>query len=105
MQTYDLAVIGLGPAGHFGAIQAAKLGKRVVAIEAAEDPGGAAAITGTVPSKSLREATLHLTGLRQRTHYGAHYRVKDDVTFDDLIGSTAKIIRHETGVLRDQLRR
>ncbi len=105
MDRYDLAVIGLGPAGHFGAIQAAKLGKRVVAVEAADEPGGAAAITGTIPSKSLREATLHLTGMRQRAHYGAHYRVKDDVTIDDLTRSTAKIIGHETGVLRDQLRR
>lgn len=105
MQRYDLVVIGLGPAGHFGAIQAAKIGKRVAAVEAADTPGGAAAVTGTIPSKSLREATLHLTGLRQRTHYGAHYRVKDNVTFDDLIRSTNKIIGHETGVLRDQLRR
>lgn len=105
MDRYDLAVIGLGPAGHFGAIQAAKLGKRVVAVEAHDEPGGAAAITGTIPSKSLREATLHLTGIRQRAHYGVHYRVKDDVTIEDLTRSTAKIIGHETGVLRDQLRR
>ncbi len=105
MQRYDLAVIGTGPAGHFGAIQAAKLGKRVIAIEMNESPGGAAAITGTIPSKSLREATLHLTGLRQRTHYGAYYRVKDDVTIDDLTSSTGKIVHHETNVLRDQLRR
>lgn len=105
MEGYDLVVIGLGPAGHYGAIQAAKLGKRVVAIDARADPGGAAAITGTIPSKSLREATLHLTGLRQRTHYGAHYRVKEDLKIEDLTRSTAKIIGHETGVLRDQLRR
>lgn len=105
MQRFDLAVIGTGPAGHFGAIQAAKLGKRVVAIEMNDAPGGAAAITGTIPSKSLREATLHLTGLRQRTHYGSYYRVKDDVTIEDLTSSTGKIVRHETNVLRDQLRR
>ncbi len=105
MQQFDLVVIGSGPAGHFGAIQAAKLGKRVIAIEMNEAPGGAAAITGTIPSKSLREATLHLTGLRQRTHYGSYYRVKDDVTIEDLTSSTGKIVRHETNVLRDQLRR
>lgn len=105
MQWCDLAVIGTGPAGHFGAIQAAKLGKRVVAIEMNDLPGGAAAVTGTIPSKSLREATLHLTGLRQRTHYGSYYRVKQNLTIDDLTGSTAKIVQHETSVLRDQLRR
>jgi NAD(P) transhydrogenase len=105
IQSYDLAVIGTGPAGHFGAIQAAKLGKKVVAIEARERLGGAAAITGTIPSKALREATLHLTGLRQRTFYGMHYRVKDDLTVEDLTRSTAQTINLETAVLEAQLRR
>jgi len=105
MQHWDLAVIGTGPAGHFGAIQAAKLGKRVVSIEKNESPGGAASLTGTIPSKSLREATLHLTGLRQRTHYGSFYRVKDNLTIDDLTQSTGKIVNHETSVLREQMRR
>jgi NAD(P) transhydrogenase len=105
MQRCDLAVIGTGPGGHFGAIQAAKLGKKVVAIEMDDSPGGAAAITGTIPSKSLREATLHLTGHRQRAHYGSHYRVKHDLTIDDLTQSTGKIVQHESNVLRDQLRR
>lgn len=105
MEKYDLAVIGLGPAGHFGAIQAAKEGKRVVAIEASHQVGGAAAVTGTIPSKALREATLHLAGVRQKAFYGRHYRVKDSLTMRDLTQSTDQIIAQEVGVLESQLRR
>lgn len=105
MERYDLAVLGTGPAGHFGAIQAAKLGKRVAAIEKMDRTGGVSAITGTIPSKSLREAALHLTGQRQRLFYGMNYRVKQDLTPEDLTRSTDQIIGHETGVLEAQLRR
>jgi len=105
LERYDLAVIGTGPAGHFGAIQAAKLGKRVVAIEQQHQVGGVSALSGTIPSKALREAVMHLTGFRQRTFYGAHYRVKDGVTIDDLIHSRDQIIRHKTSVFESQLKR
>jgi len=105
METFDLAVIGTGPAGHFGAIQAAKLGKRVAVVEAQTRLGGVSAISGTIPSKALREATLHLTGLRQRTFYGLNYRVKQDLTLDDLTATRDQIIRHQTSVLEDQLHR
>ncbi|MEM7164141.1 MAG: Si-specific NAD(P)(+) transhydrogenase [Planctomycetota bacterium] len=105
MEKFDLAVIGLGPAGHFGAIQAAKEGKRVVAIEASHQVGGAAAVTGTIPSKALREATIHLAGVRQKAFYGRHYRVKGDLTMRDLTQSTDQIISQEVGVLESQLTR
>ncbi|MGE3164891.1 MAG: Si-specific NAD(P)(+) transhydrogenase [Planctomycetota bacterium] len=104
MEKFDLAVIGTGPAGHFGAIQAAKAGRSVVAIEATGSVGGAA-VFGTIPAKALREATLHLMGLRQRTHYGAHYRVKRDLSIRDLTRSTEQIICMERDVLEEQLRR
>ncbi|MHC4976825.1 MAG: FAD-dependent oxidoreductase [Planctomycetota bacterium] len=86
--SFDLAVIGAGPAGHFGAIQAAKLGARVLVADMLPTPGGAAAITGTIPSKTLREAAVHLTGLRQRAFYGLHYRTKDDLRIEDLTQRT-----------------
>lgn len=102
---YDLAVIGTGPAGHHGAIQAAKLGKRVIAIEEQDRVGGGATLFGTIPSKSLREAVLHLTGLRKRTFYGTDYMVKQDPTVQDLMATTDQIVRNETAVFISQLRR
>ncbi len=105
MEKVDLVVIGTGPAGHHGAIQAAKLGKKVVAIEEHDRAGGAAAITGTIPSKSLREAALHLTGLRQRAFYGINYMVKEYLTVQDLKGRTEQVVRNETAVFQAQLRR
>jgi NAD(P) transhydrogenase len=105
MERVDLAVLGTGPAGHYGAIQAAKLGKKVVAIERLDRVGGVSATTGTLPSKSLREATLHLTGLRQRAFYGMNYTVKDNLTVQDLVASTAQVIRNETSVFEAQLKR
>lgn len=105
MEKFDLAVIGTGPAGHFGAIQAAKAGKKVVAIEAARDIGGVSATFGTIPSKALREATIHLTGQRQQAFRGHHYRVKDELTIQDLTLSTHQIVSMETSLLEAQLRR
>ncbi len=105
MEHYDVVVIGTGPAGRYGAIQAAKLGKRVVVIEKDLRMGGAAAVTGTIPSKSLREATLHLTGMRQRRFYGMNYRVKDNITLDDLSMTTSQVVSHELQVLEAQFRR
>lgn len=104
MEKFDLAVIGTGPAGHYGAIQAAKAGKSVVAIEASASVGGAA-VFGTIPAKALREATLHLTGIRQHAHYGQEYRVKEKLTIQDLTCSTDQIINTKRNVLEGQLRR
>src|SRR5262249_46833669 len=85
MRHYDIAVIGTGPSGQKAAIQAAKLGKRVVVIERNAVVGGAQINTGTIPSKALREAALHLTGSNKRGLFGESYRVKRNITVDDLI--------------------
>ncbi|GAB2669734.1 hypothetical protein GCM10027169_34560 [Gordonia jinhuaensis] len=74
METYDLVVIGSGPAGQKAAIAAAKLGKRAAVVERRNMVGGVCINTGTVPSKTLREAVLYLTGLSQRELYGQSYQ-------------------------------
>src|SRR5271170_2196959 len=75
---YDLIVVGVGPAGEKGAAQAAYFGKRVACVERAEEPGGAAVHTGTLPSKTLRETALFLSGYRQSELYGLKVEVKHD---------------------------
>src|ERR1044072_1815225 len=80
---YDLVVIGSGPAGEKGAAQAAYFGKRVALIERAEALGGAAANTGTLPSKTLRETSLYLSGFRQRGLYGVTLTLQERVTAQD----------------------
>jgi NAD(P) transhydrogenase len=102
---YDLLVIGCGPGGQKAAIAAAKLGKRAAVIEAAAMVGGACVNTGTIPSKTLRETVLYLTGLSQREVYGQSYRVKSDITMDDLSGRTAQVVTQEIQVVQDQLAR
>jgi NAD(P) transhydrogenase len=101
---YDLIAIGSGPAGQRAVIQASKLGKRAAVVECRQ-VGGVCVIAGTIPSKTLREAVLHLTGFMQRGAYGQSYRVKEEVTIDDLRGRYQDVIRHETDVIRDQLSR
>src|ERR1700682_4469188 len=80
MQTYDLIVIGSGPAGQRAAIQGAKSGKRVAVVERREVIGGNCINTGTIPSKTMREAVLHLSGYLSQNVYGVNYRVKDKIT-------------------------
>ena len=77
MQTFDMMVLGSGPAGQRAAIQAAKSGKRVAVVEKREVVGGTCINTGTIPSKTLREAVLHLSGYAYQALYGVNYRVKD----------------------------
>src|ERR1700761_4177146 len=77
---YDLAIVGSGPAGHRAAIQGAKLRKRVIVIERNPIIGGVCVNTGTIPSKTLREAVLYLSGYREHSMYGASYRVKERIT-------------------------
>ena len=77
MQTFDLVVIGSGPAGQRAAIQAAKSGKRVALVEKVESMGGVCINTGTIPSKTMREAVLHLSGYQYQNVYGVNYRVKE----------------------------
>jgi NAD(P) transhydrogenase len=102
---YDMLVIGSGPAGQRAAIQAAKLDKRVAIIERRAVLGGVCINTGTIPSKTLREAVLHLSGYRERPLYGASYTVKQNITAADLLFRTEHVIRHEIDVTRHQLMR
>ncbi len=100
---YDLLVIGSGPAGQRAAIQAAKLNKRVAVIEKKTILGGVCINTGTIPSKTLREAVLHLSGYRERSLYGASYTVKQNITMSDLMYRTDHVIQHELDIVRHQL--
>ncbi len=102
---YDLVVLGSGPAGQKAAIQAAKLGKRVAMVERGHMVGGVCTNTGTIPSKTLREAVVYLTGMAQREVYGQAYRVKTDITVSDLFARTHHVIAREIDVVRDQLAR
>ena len=102
---YDFLVIGSGPAGQRAAIQAAKLGRKAMIIERQAVIGGVCINTGTIPSKTLREAVLHLSGHRERGIYGASYQVKQNITMSDLHFRTAHVIRHEIDVTRHQLQR
>ena len=102
---FDLVVIGSGPAGQKGAIAAAKLGKRVAIVDRTEMIGGVCLHTGTIPSKTLREAILYLTGFRQRAFYGADYMVKFDIVASDLESRVNAVVAREVSVIRGQLRR
>ncbi|MDG2382988.1 MAG: Si-specific NAD(P)(+) transhydrogenase [Pirellulaceae bacterium] len=105
MKEYDCVVIGTGPAGQKGAIQAAKLGRSVAIVEKTNVLGGAQINTGTIPSKALREAALHLTGANKRGFFGQAYRVKRDITIADIVGVSQTVIRHEWDVIRNQFER
>jgi NAD(P) transhydrogenase len=102
---FDLLVIGSGPGGQKAAIAAAKLDKQVAIVERPEMLGGVCNNTGTIPSKTLREAVLYLTGLDQREMYGQSYRLKDEVTIADLTTRTRHVISRENDVVRSQLTR
>lgn len=104
-QEYDLVVIGSGPGGQKAAIAAAKLGKSVAVIERGLMLGGVCVNTGTIPSKTLREAVVYLTGMSQRELYGASYRVKEKITPADLLARTQHVIGKENDVVRSQLMR
>jgi len=101
---YELLVIGSGPAGQKAAIQAAKLGRSVAVVERSQI-GGVSVNLGTIPSKTLREAIVYLTGLSQRSRYGQSYRVKEEITMDDLRLRTRQVIEGEVDVVRHQLLR
>ena len=102
---YDIVVIGSGPAGQSAAIQAAKLGRRVAIVERNSVVGGVMVNSGTIPSKTLREAALYLTGYRQRGVYGQAYTVKQDIGMEDLLVRTDHVMQHEIDVTRHQLMR
>jgi NAD(P) transhydrogenase len=102
---YDVLCIGSGPGGQKAAIAAAKLGRRAAVVERGNMVGGVCINTGTIPSKTLREAVLYLTGMNQRDLYGENYRVKQDITLDDLLARTQHVIGREVEVIRSQLNR
>src|SRR5215467_12604295 len=104
-QSFDLVVIGSGPAGQKAAIAAAKLRKRVAVVERKQMLGGVCVHTGTIPSKTLREAVLYLTGFRQRSFYGRDYVLKQDISVQDLSFRVQTLIAREAAVVRSQFSR
>ena len=102
---HDFIVIGSGPAGRRAAIQAAKLGKSVLVVEKGRRVGGVSVHTGTIPSKTLRETVLNLTGYRERGFYGRAYRVKKDIQAKDLMARLHMTLDHEVDVLEHQFAR
>jgi NAD(P) transhydrogenase len=105
MAKYDLVVIGSGPAGRRGAVQAAKLGHSVLVVEKGRRVGGVSVHTGTIPSKTMRETVLNLTGWRERGFYGRAYRVKKDLDVKDIMLRMHKTLDHEVNVLEHQFAR
>lgn len=102
---FDLVVLGSGPSGQRAAIAAAKAGKKVAVIERMRHVGGVSVSTGTIPSKTMREAVLYLSGVRERAFYGASYRTKEEITAEDILSRTQTVIAREWEVIRHQLSR
>ncbi|WP_416968904.1 Si-specific NAD(P)(+) transhydrogenase [Streptomyces sp. 4F14] len=105
MPDFDMLVLGSGPGGQKAAIAAAKLGRSVAVVDRGDMVGGVSLHTGTIPSKTLREAVLYLTGLTQRDLYGQSYRLKENITVADLTARTQHVVNRETEVIRSQLAR
>src|SRR5882762_4202848 len=105
MLTFDLIVIGSGPAGQRAAIQGAKSGKKVALIEKRDSLGGVCVNSGTIPSKTMREAVLHLSGFHYQNIYGMNYRVKERITMSDLSFRVQHVIKTEVDVTQAQLTR
>jgi NAD(P) transhydrogenase len=105
MQPYELIVIGSGPGGQRAAIQAVKAGKRVALVEKQAAVGGVCINTGTIPSKTMREAVLHLSGFYDQTFYGANRQDKEQVTMADLNFRVQRVVENEVSVIHDQLKR
>lgn len=101
---YDLIAIGTGPSGQRAAITASKFGKKVAIIDRREVVGGVCINTGTIPSKTIREAVIKLTGVTERVFYGASYRVKEKITAEDLLARVNKVIKREINIARTFLR-
>src|SRR5215471_1174097 len=102
---YDLIVIGSGPAGQRAAIYASKLGKKVALVEMRQVVGGVSINTGTIPSKTMREAVLHLSGYNYKSIYGMNYRVKEKISMADLAFRVQHVIKTEIDVTEAQLSR
>jgi len=102
---YDLIVVGSGPSGQRAAVAASKMKKRVAVVEARAVVGGVCINTGTIPSKTMREAVLHLSGYAYRSVYGMNYRVKEKITMADLAFRVQAVIKTEVDVTEAQLSR
>ena len=105
MSHYDLIIIGSGPSGRSAAIQAGKLKRKVLVIDRKDRLGGVSVHTGTIPSKTLRETVLNLSGWRERSFYGRAYRVKDEIRAEDLKARLHKTLDFEVDVLEHQFNR
>lgn len=102
---YDLVVIGSGPAGQKAAIAAAKMRKKVAVVDSKGRIGGVCVHTGTIPSKTFREAVLYLTGFSQRAFYGRDYALKENISMQDLMVRVTRVVMREAEVISNQLRR
>ena len=105
MHDYDMVVIGSGPSGRRAAVQFAKLGRSVLVVEKGRRVGGVSVHTGTIPSKTLRETVLNLSGWRERGFYGMAYRVKQDIGAADLLKRLHMTLNHEVEILEHQFAR
>jgi NAD(P) transhydrogenase len=105
MSHYDLIIIGSGPAGRSAAIQGGKLKRRILVVDRKDRLGGVSVHTGTIPSKTLRETVLNLSGWRERSFYGRSYRVKDQIRAEDLKSRLHMTLDHEVDVLEHQFNR
>jgi NAD(P) transhydrogenase len=105
MVHYDMLIVGSGPAGRRAAVQSAKFGKSVLVADKGRRLGGVSVHTGTIPSKTLRETVLNLSGWRERGFYGRGYRVKEQIAAEDLIARLHKTLDHEVEVLQHQFLR
>lgn len=105
MHHFDLIVIGSGPAGRRAAIQAAKFKKSVLVVEKGRRLGGVSVHTGTIPSKTLRETILNLSGWRERSFYGRGYRARSSISAADLRERLRITLNHEVEILEHQFAR
>jgi NAD(P) transhydrogenase len=105
MLSYDVVVIGSGPAGENGAVQAGYLGKKVALVEKEAVPGGASANTGTIPSKALRETALGIQQARSRGAHGIELRLSGQVTVPELMGRRGLVTGREHARIRNALLR
>ena len=104
-ERFDLVVIGAGPAGEKGAAQAAYFGKRVAVVERSHAPGGTPATTGGMPTKTMREAALYLTGFRRREVYGVGLDLPPEISLDRIRARAQEIVRLTVETVRENLER
>lgn len=102
---YDLIVLGSGPAGEKAAIEASKMHKKTAIIEKRSVQGGVCIHTGTIPSKTLRETVMYISGLRQRSVYGLMGAMKENITIKELMYRKGQVIRQELDIIQQNMSR